>query len=106
MDFTLENRLTCLNTKFLKRNVCLLLKRLTYIMNIRYEPTLTQITLNHMNKKWINNAYSSFEGVSFDNRIVIATIRLSLRRNGVRTTTAHYDWSLLKNKDISDKHKH
>ena len=39
-----------------------------------------------INKKWINNndnseAYSSFEGVSSDHRIVSAKNRLNLRRN-------------------------
>ena len=47
-------------------------------------------------------AYSSFEGVSSDNRIVTAKIRLSLK--AVRTTTTvHYDWSLFNNRDIRDK---
>ena len=62
-----------------------------------------------INKKWNNSplnweAYSSFEGVSSDHRIVTAKIRLSLRRNAVRTTTVHYDWSLLNNWDIRDKY--
>ena len=63
-----------------------------------------------MNKKWINStlnceAYSSFEGVSSDHQIVMAKIHLSLCRNTVQITTAtHYDWSLLNNKDISDKY--
>ena len=36
-------------------------------------------------------AYSSFEGVSTDHRIVMAKIRLSLRRNATRTaTTKHF----------------
>ena len=50
-------------------------------------------------------AYSSFEGVSSDQRIVTAKIRLSLRKNATRTTTTiHYDWALLNNKDIRDKY--
>ena len=50
-------------------------------------------------------AYSSFEGVSTDHRIVTAKIRLSLRKNAKRTaTTKHYDWALLNNKDIRDKY--
>ena len=50
-------------------------------------------------------AYSSFEGVSTDHRIVTAKIRLSLRRNAARTTiTVNYDWSLLNNRDIRDKY--
>ena len=63
-----------------------------------------------MNKKWINcalncEAYSSFEGVSFDHQIVTAKIRLSLGRNAVQTTTtAQYDWSLLNNRNIRDRY--
>ena len=50
-------------------------------------------------------AYSFFEGVTSDHRIVTAKIRLSLRKNAKRTaTTKHYDWALLKNKDIRDKY--
>ena len=47
-------------------------------------------------------AYSSFEGVSSDHRIVTAK---SLRKNATRTaTTKHYDWALLNNRDIRDKY--
>ena len=50
-------------------------------------------------------AYSSFKGVSSDLRIVTAKIRLSLRKNVTRTTTTkHYDWALLSNKDFRDKY--
>ena len=50
-------------------------------------------------------AYSSFEGVSSDHRIVTAKIRLSLRKNTTWTvTTKHYDWALLNNRDIRDKY--
>ena len=75
-DFTLENRLTCLN----------------------------------INEKWNNSAfnceaYSSFQGMSSDHQIVTAKIWLSLRRNSAwTTTTVHYDWSLLNNRDIRDKY--
>ena len=49
--------------------------------------------------------YSSFEGVSSDHRIITAKFRLSLRKNATRTATIkHYDWTLLKNKDIRDKY--
>ena len=48
--------------------------------------------------------YSSFEGVSTDQRIVTAKI-VSLHRNMMRTTkTTHYDWPLLNNRDISNKY--
>ena len=56
-----------------------------------------QIDYILINKKWKNSemnceGYSSFEGVSFDHRIVTAKIRLSLRKNAKRTaTTKHYD---------------
>ena len=50
-------------------------------------------------------AYSSFEGVSSDHRIVTAKLRLSLRKNATRTvTTKHCDWALLNNRDIRDKY--
>ena len=50
-------------------------------------------------------AYSTFEGVSSDHRIVTAKVRLSLRKNATRTaTTKHYDWALLNNRDIRDKY--
>ena len=50
-------------------------------------------------------AYSTFEGVSSDHRIVTAKIRLSLRKNATRTaTTKHYDWALLNNRDMRDKY--
>ena len=67
------------------------------------------IYIVYINKKWNNSilnceAYSSFEGVSSDHRIVMAKIRLRLRRNAAQTTTVHYDWSLLNNRDIGNKY--
>ena len=63
-----------------------------------------------MNNKWFNStlnckAYPSSEDVSIDHRMVTAKICLSLRRNAALTTKiALYDWSLLNNKDISNKY--
>ena len=100
-DFTIENRLTCLNINFQKREWKLW--TYTYANNIK-----AQIDFVFINKKWENSAvnceaYSSFMGVSSDHRIVTAKIRLSLRMNATRTTnTIHYDWALLNNKDIRD----
>ena len=52
-----------------------------------------------------SEAYSCFKGVSSDHRIVTAKIRLSLRKNATRTsTTKHYDWALLNNRDIRDEY--
>ena len=43
-------------------------------------------------------AYSSFEGVSSDHRIVMA-------KNAKQTVTIkHYDWALLNNRDIREKY--
>ena len=100
-DFMIENRLTCLNTNYQKREGKLW--TYTYVNNSK-----AQIDYVFINKKWKNSAinceaYSSFEGVSSDHRIVTAKIRLRLRKNATRTaTTKHYDWALLNNKDIRD----
>ena len=102
-DFMIENRLACLNTNYQKREGKLW--TYTYANN-----TKAQIDYVLINKKWKNSAmnceaYSTFEGVSTDHRIVTAKIRLSLRKNAKRTaTTKHYDWALLNNKDIRDQY--
>ena len=99
----IENRLTCLNTNYQKREGKLW--TYTYANNSK-----AQIDYVLINKKWKNSAinceaYSSFEGVSSDHRIVTAKIRLSLRKNTKRTAnTKHYDWALLNNRDIRDKY--
>ena len=71
-EFTIENRLTCLNTNFQKREGKLW--TYTYAKNIK-----AQIDYVFINKKWKNSAinceeYSSFEGVSSDLRIVTAIV--------------------------------
>ena len=76
MDFSLENKRAYLNTKFQKREG----KLWTYA-----HPNNTKAKIDYIliNKKWINSApnseaYSSFEGVSSDHRIISAKICLSL----------------------------
>ena len=102
-DFMLENKLICFNTKCQKREGKLWIY--TSANN-----TKARIDCVFINKKWSNcalncKAYSSFEDVSSDHRIVTAKIRLSLRRNTTRTTTSvHYDWFLLNNRHIRDKY--
>ena len=101
-DFTLENRLAYLNTNFQKRERKL--RTYTYANN-----TKVQIDYVFINKKWNNSAlnckaYSSFKGVFSDHQIVMAKILLSLWRNTTRSTTVHYDWCLLNNRDIRDKY--
>ena len=101
--FMMENRLTCLNTNYQKREGNLW--TYTYANNSK-----AQIDYVFINKKWKNSAmnceaYSSFEGVSSDHRIVTAKIRLSLRKNATWTATPkHYDWALLNNRDIRDEY--
>ena len=102
-DFMIENRLTCLNTNYQKREGKLW--TYTYANNSK-----VQIDYVFINKKWKNSVmncevYSSFKGVSFNHQIVMAKIWLSLRKNATRTaTTKHYDWALLNNRDIRDKY--
>ena len=93
-DVTIENRLKCL---FQKRDGKLW--TYTYTTN-----TKAQIAYAFMKKKYLKNsainyeAYSSFEAVSSDHRIVTAKIGL---KNATRTaTTKQYDWALLDNRDI------
>ena len=101
-DFMIENILTCLNINFQIREGKVW--TYTYPNNIK-----AQIDYVFINKKWNNSAlncetYSSFEGVSTDHRTVTAKIRLSQRKNATRTSTVHYDWALLDNRDIRDKY--
>ena len=102
-DFMIENRLTCLNTNYQKREGKLW--TYTYANNSK-----AQIDYVFINKKWKNSAmnceaYSSFEGVSSDHRTVTAKLRLSVRKNATRTATTKYsNWVLLKNRDIRDKY--
>ena len=103
IDFMIENRLTCLNTNFQKREG----KLWTYTYANKSKAQIDYVLIN---RKWKNSvmnceAYSSFEGVSSDHRIVTAKVRLSLRKNATRkATTKHYDWALLNNRDIRDKY--
>ena len=102
-DFMIENRLTCLNTNYQKREG----KLWTYTYANKSK---AQIDYIFITRKWKNSAmnceaYSSFEGVSSDHRIVTAKLRLSLRKNATRTaTTMHYHWALLNNREIRDKY--
>ena len=98
-NFTIENTLTNLSTKKGEKTKERLIRK-QYLCTDRQRL---------YNKKWKNSAvnceaYSSFAGVSSDHRIVSAKIRLTLRKNAIRTTTTiHYDLALLNNKDIRDK---
>ena len=78
-DFMIENRLTCLNINYQKRDGKLW--TYTYANNSK-----AQIDYDFINEKCKNSAmnceaYSSFESVSSEHRIVTAKIRISLRKN-------------------------
>ena len=99
IDFMIENRLTCLNTNFQKREG----KLWTYTYANKSKAQIDYVLING---KWKNSAmnceaYSSFEGVSSDHRIVTAKVRKNATR---KATTKHYDWALLNNRDIRDKY--
>ena len=101
-DFTIENRLTSLNTNFQKREGKLWTD--TYANKSK-----AQIDYDFINKKLNNSALNcvaySFESVSSDHRIIKAKIRLTPRKNATRiTTTVHYNWALLYYRDIRDKY--
>ena len=69
-----------------------------------YNNNKVQIDYVFLNKK-LNNSALNCLAYSSDHQIVTAKIWLSLRRNMVqKTTTVHYDWSLLNNRDIRDKY--
>ena len=102
-DFMIENRLTCLNTNYQKREGKLW--TYTYVNNSKAQIDYVFINKELKNSAMNCEAYSSFEGVSSDHRIVMTKLRLSLRKNATRTaTTKHYDWALLNNRDIRDKY--
>ena len=89
-----------LNTRFQKRKG----KLWTYTLANNAK---AQIDCIFINKIWINSAwdckaYSFFEGVFSDHRILKAKIRLSLRAE--QPKPPHNDWSLLNNRDICDKY--
>ena len=96
-EFTLENRLTCLNTKFQKREWKLW--TYTYANN-----TKVQIDYIFRNKKW-NNSTLNCEAYSFFKVIIRSPSCHGKDMNTAWTTTiVQYDWSLLNISDIRDKY--
>ena len=96
-------RLTWLNTKFQKWEGNQWIY--TYPNNAK-----VHIDYIFINKKSIHSAlncevYSSFGGVSTDHGIARAKIHPSQCKNITLTSkTTHYDWSLIHNRDISNKY--
>ncbi|XP_063600319.1 uncharacterized protein LOC134776500 [Penaeus indicus] len=102
-NFLQENDLCYLNTHFQKKKSELWTH--TYPNGIK-----AQLDYILINKKWINSAhnceaYSSFEGVSSDYRIVSCKIQLGLRANKTKTLKIpRYDWpQFMCNTNIQDK---
>ena len=92
-DFTIENRLTCLNRNFQKR----VGKLWTYTYAIN-----TQAQIDHVfiNKKWKNStvnceAYSSFKGVSTDHQIFTAKIQLDPNKFSVFFNTKNFNFLVI-----------
>ena len=73
-DFMIENRLACLNTNYQKREG----KLWTYTNTSKAQIDYVLINKKRKNSAMNCEAYSSFEGVSSDHRIVTVKIRLSL----------------------------
>ena len=82
-DFMIENRSACLNTNYQKREGKLW--TYTYANNSKAQIDYVLINKKCKNSAMNCEAYSSFEGVSSDHRMVTAKIRLSLRKNAKRT---------------------
>ena len=96
-DFSLENGLACLNTRFQKRKRKLWTYTYANKANVQIDSWI-RIGLILCFELW---------GILLflDHRIDARKIRLNLGRNTTQTTkTTHYDWSLLNNRDISDKY--
>ena len=70
--------------------------------------TKTQVDFILIRNKWINSvkncAYSSFNSIGSDHQIITANICLSLRSNGKQIKRTNYDWSMLKNNNISNEY--
>ena len=104
-DFSLEDRLVHLNTKFPS-------KKREGKLWIYTNPNKSKEQLDYIfiNKKWIkstenNKVYSSFERVFSDHRIISAKICQNLYRNKTQTIKASQcDWSSLNNSDIKNQY--
>ena len=69
----------------------------------------SQIDYILINKKWKNSvknveAYSSFASTGSDHRIVIARLKLSLRKCKTPSGEKKYDWKVLNNNNLQDRY--
>ena len=60
-----------------------------------------------VNKKWQNSihnckAYSTFNSLGSDHRLVVAKVKVSLRTSKTEISNISYDWSTLKSSEMQD----
>ena len=103
LDLASETDLIITNTAFQKRKG----KLWTFLSDMK--GSKSQIDYIFMNKKWKNSvknveAYSSFTSTGSDHRIVIATLKLSLRKCKTPPRGKKYDWNVLKDNNLQDRY--
>ena len=99
-DLIQETNLEVTNGRFQKKKG----KMWTYVSDM--SGTKSQIDYILVNKKWRNSihdcrAYNTFSSIGSDHRIVSAKVKLSLRKRTTPPTGNNYDWSALKNTNLS-----
>ena len=101
IDFMIENRLTCLNTNFQKREG----KLWTYTYANKSKAQIDYVLINGKWKKQCDELRGIllFRGcvLRSSNSYGQSTSKPTKKR---KATTMHYDWALLNNRDIRDKY--
>ena len=100
-DFIHEAGLVVANTSFQKKKG----KLWTFMSDM--SNTKTQVDFIMVNKKWKNTvkdceAYNTFASMGSDHRIVTAKLKLSLRTSKAPPRKINYDWTVLRNVELSD----
>ena len=96
-----ETNLLVSNLFFTKRPC----KQWTFMSDMN--DTKSQIDLILVNKTWSNSihyceAYSTFNSLGSDQRLVVAKVKVSLRTTKTETSNIRYDWSTLKSSNMQD----
>ena len=103
LDLACEANLIITNTAFQKRKG----KLWTFLSDMT--GSKSQIDYILINKKWKNSvknveAYSSFASTGSDHRIVIARLKLSLRKCKTPPRGKKYDWKVLNDNNLQDRY--
>ena len=102
-DFTLENSVSCRKAKFPKREENLWIYTQTSHVKLQLDNIL--LKKKRISSALNSEAYSSFEEVLFDLRIVSTKICFSLRRNKKEKLQAlQYDLPTLSNSDVINRY--